>query len=188
MRDGDQFGGAPGAAGEEMNLGMVGRALVAQQALDHRADADHGGGSLRRRQSADAALQVRSARPGRGPREHLPAARGRKDHDGPRLGRRRDGDQPGPARAVARSRPRGDQGPQSRRSAGIQRRAEGVLAAFGAAHHRHPASDPMSMSLDERVLAAYYDRLDRVRDRQVAGDRRSSSSRPIPNSPPRSPT
>ena len=48
--------------------------------------------------------------------------------------------------------------------------------------------DPMSMTLEERVLAAYYDRLNAYRDRQVAGDRRSNSSRPIPSLPPASPT
>ena len=48
--------------------------------------------------------------------------------------------------------------------------------------------DPMSMTLEERVLAAYYERLTRLCDRQVAGDHRSSSSRPIRSWPPAPPT
>ncbi len=82
----------------------------------------------------------------------------REDAAGPRHGRCRDRHQPGAARAVARPRPRGHQGAQSRRTAGVQRGAEGVLAAPGAALVGI-LRDPMSMSLEERVFAAYYDRL-----------------------------
>ena len=115
--------------------------------------------SRRRRQSDHAALQVRSAHPDRRPRERFPAAE-RRAQRGAHRARRRSRDQPGAARAVARSRARDHQEEQACRARRNSIRCcsgmsplKSLLALFGIGR------DPFSMTPEERVLDAYYDRL-----------------------------
>ena len=87
-----------------------------------------------------------------------------------RRGRSGDGDEPGPARAVARSRARGDQRAQPDRSAGVQRRAARVLAADDFADHRHPQGSDVDGARRARARRLLRP-AQRLCDREVARDR-----------------
>ena len=158
------------SADDEVNLGTIARALwrnkrsiIGPTLLDRR-------GGVHRRQPADAPLQVRSARSGRRPREHLPAARGREGHDA----------------TAARSTPRRVTSQvQLVLSRDLAREVikelnltelpefnaalEGVLAAVGAAHHRNSqgsdVDDARGAGARGLLRAAH-----RLRARQVARD------------------
>ena len=143
----------------------------AQAGLDHRSDGARRRAFDHRGQSGHPALQIRSAHPGRRARERLPAAE-RRAQRGAHRARCRGRDQPGAARAVARSRARDHQEEQARRAAGIRSGAAGPFAAevaAGAVRDR-----PRSVLADagraraRRLLRA----LHRLCGRQVARHRR----------------
>ena len=142
----------------------------AQAQLDHRPDGAGGRAVDRRRQYGHPALQIRSAHPGRWPRERVPAAE-RRAQRGAQRARRRSGDEPGAAAAVARSGARDHQEEQAGRAAGIRSGAAGTFAAeiaAGAVRHR-----PRSVLADAgRAGAGSVLRpLHRVCGRQVARHR-----------------
>ena len=138
----------------------AGAGAVARKALDHRSDAA-------RRSccpsppsiSITAALQVRSAHPDRRPRERVPAPERRAQ----RGAYRRSTPKPSPARcssccrAISRARSsRRTSSPSARNSirccSGLSP-LKSLLALFGIGR------DPFSLTPEERVLDAYYDRL-----------------------------
>ena len=96
-----------------------GQALARKRRMDHRPDGAGTGAFARRGQSHHAAIQVRSAHSDRRARERVPAAEWRAQR-GAHRARCRGGDQPGPARAVARSRARDHQEEQACRAAGVR--------------------------------------------------------------------
>ena len=132
--------------------------LDAQAGLDHRPDGAGARGVARRRQSGHAALQIRSPHPDRRTRERVPAAERRAQRGAQRARSRR----PSPARcscccrAILRARSsRRTSSPSGRNSircCRASRRSKSLLALFGIGR------DPFSMTPEERVLEAYYER------------------------------
>ena len=170
----------------DLDLHALGQALDAQAQLDHRPDAAGGGAVDRRRQHGHPPLQIRSAHPGRRPRERVPAAE-RRAQRGAHRARRRGGDQPGAVVAVARSGARDHQEEQARRAPGIRSGAAGIFAAevaAGAVRHR-----PRSALADAGRARARG--LSTTATRRMPSTSRASSSsnssRAIRNSPRASP-
>ena len=93
----------------------LGRVLWAQEDQDPRHHAAGGRRRLRRRQRHHAALPLRIAAAAGSARERVPARRSRQEQRRPHHHRSRSGDQPDPARAVARSGARSDQEGKARR-------------------------------------------------------------------------
>ena len=118
------------------------------------------------------------ARLHRGARQRLSASRCRQDTD-PADRRRGSGHEPGADHSVARSRPRSDRQAQAGRSPEFDPALNGVspikavLGLFGI------VKDPLSMTPEERVLKAYYDRLTVTR----STNRASSTSIFCPQNP-----
>ncbi len=148
-----------------------GRPRARAQEMVGAGSGDRGrGDDLRRRQSADAALQVGSARPDRRARERVLPPRYRPRH-GPRPHHRPgSGDQPGAARALARSGAPGGQAAEARRAAGIRRgaarRVAGALFARLSRACQGPARNDRRGARARGLLRA----ADRVSGRQVARD------------------
>ena len=120
----------PVAASEsgDLDLQALGSGADAQAELDHRPDGAGAGGIAGRGQYGHAALQVRSAHPGRRSRECFPAAE-RRAQRGAHRARRRGRHQPGATAAIARSGPRDHQEEQACRAPRIRSGAAGVFAA-----------------------------------------------------------
>ena len=129
---------APVAVSGEPDMRGLGRVLWAKKAKILGVTLSGRCRRLCRRQRDDAALPLRIAAAAGGARERVPARRGRQERRRPQHDRSRGGDQPDPARAVARSGARGDQERQARRTAGIRSGAQRrSLLQIGARPVRH---------------------------------------------------
>ena len=155
----------------ELDLGAVGRALVRKKwwvlGPAHRGR----GADLRRRQPDHAEIQVRSAHHHRRARERVLAARGREGRD--ERDRTVDPEAVTSQVQLALSR---DVARQVIKELKLGERPEFDSALRGVSLIRYSlgflglAKDPLSMTPEERVLEAYYERLDGFPGRQVARD------------------